>query len=322
MGQEQGLGPVVVRYNQFPESLEEKLKDRVIPKDETVIIKTKQKRTATVVVLTDGAATKYPNSPVMGSEYIRHKWTVYYEGQVIQCGFIGSLNPQGMPNFIKPQFINGDMILQGGNSEHQMIYKLLALHPDFEEAIIKGPDAPLFYEQNPEAESLAELNQYRKRDKAVQAVNEFSLEEINILAQELGIQGKTSEKKLALRRLAESTPDRLLAGREVLQDMRKKDMINNAFALGIIELDMAQEAVVWAKDKAKISDFNINHSNQREAFIEMLIKTKDSRAETIYRTIEKLVNKDTEPAPVKESKIKLPPVNLKEKEDELEAIGK
>ena len=178
-------------YNQLPDSLNEQLKKFSIPTKGHVVIEMFKKRTADALIPRPGTNvfTEVSGLPVGGTEFIRNKWVIDYESQTYQIGFTKGNSSQGTPIFITPGFVNGILHLSGNNPEHQIIYRYLHLHPEFQENIIGVTGGFKFFKVDKDAEAQKEMKRLALIDSAIEYVKGLSDNLITPIAEKLGIVG-------------------------------------------------------------------------------------------------------------------------------------
>ena len=104
-----------------------------------------------------------------------------------------------------------------------------------------------------------------------------------------------------MRKLAETAPQRVLATQEMIEKALMEEVIDYALNLGIVALDHTNMIVVWGENNEKITDFNINYSDQRKAFIELMTTSRDASVKSVYKKLKSLVDRHaTEDGLVKE----------------------
>jgi len=283
----------VAVYNQLPEKLQQELDKISIPKKGHIIIEKFKKRTADALLPRPGTNvfTEVTGLPVGGTEFIRNKWIINYENKTHQVGFVKGFSAQGTPIFLNPGFVNGILHLSGINDEHQIIYRLLHLHPEFRENIIGSTGGFLFFKVDKDAEAQKEMKRLALVDSAIEYVKGLSDSLIMPIAEKVGVVGGSKiAVRVAMRKLAESAPERVLATHEMIEKTLMEEVLNYAFNLGIVSLDHTNMIVVWGENNEKITDFNINYSDQRKAFIDLMTTSKDGTVKVVYKKLKALVD--------------------------------
>jgi hypothetical protein len=206
-------------------------------------------------------------------------------------GLVGGSKGDGSPIFLEASFVNGQLFLSDKNSDHVQIYRLLHLHPEFKGCIIKDHGkTSTFFEINPEAEAREQLAKIDLMDKAITWVKSLNEVNANFIADKLDIGGSTTQRKVALRKLAESDPQRVLDTIKYIDNAVMEETLNYAFNLGILKVDHGVKAITFGDSNQKVMDFNMNATDQLRAFIEVMTTSKDASINKLYKQVKVAVD--------------------------------
>lgn len=281
-----------VIYNQLPEELEKELEKKVLPKN-GVTIRMYNLRTAHLLIPRQGNANtvvEVPNAPVKGLDYLRNKWTIMYKNNTYQVGIVTGNKGDGTPIFAEKAFSQSQMFLTPAKQEDQIIYKYLHLSPEFAGNIIGIKSGFKFYEENPEEDARKESEKFAAIDKAVDYIKGLSDELLTTIGDRLNVSGSKTQIRLALRKLANQEPDRVLATRTFIDNALKEEVLNYAFNLGIVVLDHTNKMVAWGGNNEKLIDYNLNVNDQKMAFIDAMLNSNDPSVKTLYGRIKAQVD--------------------------------
>jgi hypothetical protein len=120
---------------------------------------------------------------VVGNIGIAARWEVVFDGKRFPCGFYTETDAQGTPVFKPLKFNRGkDMFLYGGVPEHEQIYELLQVHPEYKNRISGPPSKMWTCELDiAEAVSSSEVDKFLLKNKTDNRVANLNQDELNIL---------------------------------------------------------------------------------------------------------------------------------------------
>lgn len=280
-----------IPYNKFPQDLTARLEQIARLPSEGVRLRMKAIRRATKVVsMANGGMQTLDNQAVGGLEFIKNKWTFVWNGDVYQAAFTNGINPQGKTVMLNPSFNKGQLVLSPKNPEHIAIWKLIQIHPDFEQNIIGNTSDIKFYMVDEAAAIKSEMDKLELIDKAVDFVRRLKDDELMIIGTQLSLTGTKPAVRLSLRKMAEGSPDLVLATQDALKNVDKLKTLDYAWNLGIIGIDQKNSQIVFGGNNKKIIDFNIGYPDQKKFFEDLILNSKDKDVQTTYLTIKKLVD--------------------------------
>lgn len=120
---------------------------------------------------------------VVGNIGIAARWEIVSEGKRIPCGFFTETDAQGEPVY-KPFKLNrgADKFLYGGNPEHEQLFELLQVHPQFKNRVNGPPSKMWVCELDvPESASISDIEKFNIRNKVESRIAGLNQDELNIL---------------------------------------------------------------------------------------------------------------------------------------------
>lgn len=172
--------------NQFPQSLEDKIAR--IPEGQVIRLKLnpekyKKVRMASGTSMDMNRPKHVQNVNKAGSIGIAAHWDVLWEGRKIPCGFFQGYDGAENPIFKPLKFNYGnDVFLYGDNPEHQDIYRLLQVHPQYRQRVTgPQPKAWVCEQDVAEAASSQELERFLFRSNIDSRVANLTQTELDIL---------------------------------------------------------------------------------------------------------------------------------------------
>ena len=266
----------VTIFNQLPEEIKGKIK----PLEKDLVFKlTKQYEKTPIYQTTGGLAMYGAKTPVGGPSHLRKRWSITDEaGNVYTVGFVTGFKAKDEPIFERPVFANGQMTLSHKSQKDRLIYSMIQLYPGYRDSIFRDSSMEEeFYLYDSGRAAEEQLKQADIQDRALALYRNFKESEILGVGEYLGITGSKAEVKLSLRNMATNEPKRFLELESEIVNFKDRTTLGFAFEYSIVEIDHNRQVIITADDGKDVFKFDPNYApeNQRQAFIDTLIKDKD-----------------------------------------------
>jgi hypothetical protein len=175
------------RPNQIPDELKAKMKKL----EEGQVVRIKLNRLKFGIHKMALYTSENPEKPkvnpsmveVAGNIGIAARWEFVWDNKRIPCGFYTETDAQGEPAFKPLKFNRGaDKFLYGGNPEHEQIYELLQVHPQYRNRV-NGPASKMWICELdiPESASMSDIEKFNARNKVESRISSLNQDELNIL---------------------------------------------------------------------------------------------------------------------------------------------
>jgi hypothetical protein len=255
--------------NDLPPAVEALLK----PLENTIVLRMFEKREAIMQVPMGNDTVQNVSLPIQARNYLRKKWSINYDNKTYSVGFVTGEN-DGKEIFAHPAFLAGKLVLSKDNPEHQIIWKYVQIYPENQDNVLGVKGTYSFYVEDKEADAKREMEKLRKIDNAISFFNQLKKGEIEALSELMHLSGGLEAKKLAMRKICQSSPDTILGFKEDMANIERRALIQAAFNLQIIEVDINGEQIRYTDNKSKAMDFDPNFppEKQKVAFENHLIK--------------------------------------------------
>jgi hypothetical protein len=282
------LGP-----NDLPEEIRSKIK--FLEPDQTVRIMKKNIRTATEIYTgPGGVAYARQNQPIASPEYLQKAWQITHENKIYRVGFVKGMKIDGSgPDYVRPFFKYGEILLSGNSPDDVVTYAMLQLHPEFEGSLFQKGTAQ-FYQFNPDTAVKAEADRADKQFEALTMVNSLKSLEIKGLGSILGFVGTDSQILSQLKSLASKDPYAILSKSKDLTALAIRATVQSAFELKILVSDLEKKQIIDTTTNKPLVTFDESFApeNQEEAVKGNLVSgvlSKDKNALSAYSAISRKV---------------------------------